>query len=189
MVEHTKITALDNGPYLVRGPVVLLDAEGNEFRRSEQSTVALCRCGGSTTKPFCDGTHSKIGFRAAQRAVREEGGRVIPTVALRYDVHDYESEGTDGAPGTVGAGSGRAVDGIRRSRRERAVQVIHDSPVHGAHTFLAQSLRPLGRLRCLAGSREREYRGHVRMPERLTPSKRSNVRLIQEVIPNNLSVH
>jgi CDGSH-type Zn-finger protein len=35
------------------------------------NTVALCRCGGSTTKPFSNGTHSKIGFRAAQRAVRQ----------------------------------------------------------------------------------------------------------------------
>jgi CDGSH-type Zn-finger protein len=50
---------------------LLVDAEGNEFR-AERATVALCRCGGSMTKPFCDGTHSKIGFRAAQRAVREE---------------------------------------------------------------------------------------------------------------------
>jgi CDGSH iron-sulfur domain-containing protein 3 len=70
MAERTKITVLDNGPYLVKGPVLLLDAEGNEFR-VERSTVALCRCGGSATKPFCDGTHSKIGFRAAQRAVRQ----------------------------------------------------------------------------------------------------------------------
>jgi CDGSH-type Zn-finger protein len=69
MAEQTKIAALDNGPYLVRGPVLLLDAAGNEFR-AERATVALCRCGGSATKPFCDGTHSKIGFRAAQRAVR-----------------------------------------------------------------------------------------------------------------------
>ena len=69
MAEHTKITALDNGPYLVKGPVLLLDAEGNEFR-AERSTVALCRCGRSMTKPFCDGTHSKIGFRVAQWAVR-----------------------------------------------------------------------------------------------------------------------
>ncbi len=70
MAERTKITALDDGPYLVKGPVLLLDAEGNEFR-VERATVALCRCGGSATKPFCDGTHSKIGFRAAQRAVQQ----------------------------------------------------------------------------------------------------------------------
>ena len=73
MAEQTKITTLDNGPYLVSGPVLLLDAEGNEFR-AERATVALCRCGESTTKPFCDGTHSRIGFRAAQRAIREEVG-------------------------------------------------------------------------------------------------------------------
>ena len=70
MAEQTKITALDKGPYLAKGPVLLLDAEGNEFR-VERATIALCRCGGSATKPFCGGTHSKIGFRAAQRAVRQ----------------------------------------------------------------------------------------------------------------------
>ena len=74
MTEKTKITALDDGPFLVRGPVVVVDAEGSEFP-SERATVALCRCGGSTKKPFCDGTHSKLGFRAAERAVREEGGQ------------------------------------------------------------------------------------------------------------------
>ncbi len=73
MAERTKITALDNGPYLVRGPIVITDADGNEFQ-TERETIALCRCGGSTTKPFCDGTHSKIGFQAAQRAVQEEVG-------------------------------------------------------------------------------------------------------------------
>ncbi len=71
MDEEVKITALDNGPYLVKGSVLILDADGNQFP-VERATVALCRCGGSTTKPFCDGTHSKIGFQAAQRAVREE---------------------------------------------------------------------------------------------------------------------
>jgi CDGSH-type Zn-finger protein len=73
VADETKITALDNGPYLVKGPMKVLDAEGNEFR-VERTTVALCRCGGSTTKPFCDGTHSKTGFQAAQRAVRGNGG-------------------------------------------------------------------------------------------------------------------
>ena len=73
MADEIKITALDNGPYLVKGPMKILDAEGNEFRAA-RTTVALCRCGGSTTKPFCDGTHSKAGFEAAQRAVRGNGG-------------------------------------------------------------------------------------------------------------------
>jgi CDGSH-type Zn-finger protein len=71
--ERTEIAALDNGPYLVKGPIVLLDAEGNEFI-TQRATVALCRCGGSQNKPFCDGTHSKVGFRVAERAVRAEQG-------------------------------------------------------------------------------------------------------------------
>jgi CDGSH-type Zn-finger protein len=73
VADETKITALDHGPYLVKGPMKILDAEGNEFR-VERTTVALCRCGGSTTKPFCDGTHSTTGFEAAQRALRGNGG-------------------------------------------------------------------------------------------------------------------
>ena len=62
------ITATSNGPYLVSGPITLLDAEGNT-RDLAKNTVALCRCGASTNKPFCDGTHSKIGFQAAELAV------------------------------------------------------------------------------------------------------------------------
>jgi CDGSH-type Zn-finger protein len=73
MAEETKITALDNGPYLVRGPVIITDAEGNQFY-TDRETIALCRCGGSQTKPFCDGTHSKVGFEAANRAVQEAEG-------------------------------------------------------------------------------------------------------------------
>jgi CDGSH-type Zn-finger protein len=73
MTEQTKITALDDGPYLVKGPIVLLDADSNEFF-TRRASVALCRCGGSQNKPFCDGTHSRVGFRAAERAVREVQG-------------------------------------------------------------------------------------------------------------------
>jgi len=69
--EGVTITPLENGPYLVKGPVVVRDADGVEYR-AERATIALCRCGGSTTKPFCDGTHSKIGFAAAERAVRQD---------------------------------------------------------------------------------------------------------------------
>ena len=66
---QTTIRVQENGPYLVRGPVRILDADGNEYT-VEKEVVALCRCGGSTTKPFCDGTHSRKGFDAAERAVR-----------------------------------------------------------------------------------------------------------------------
>jgi CDGSH-type Zn-finger protein len=68
------ITARQNGPYLVEGPIRLLDADGNEYDISAKKRVSLCRCGASTNKPFCDGTHSKLGFEAAERAVREAEG-------------------------------------------------------------------------------------------------------------------
>jgi 3-phenylpropionate/trans-cinnamate dioxygenase ferredoxin subunit len=47
--------------------VDLKDDGGNAYPAKDR--VALCRCGASTTKPFCDGTHSKIGFQAAETAV------------------------------------------------------------------------------------------------------------------------
>ena len=50
--------------------MLLTDAEGNEFS-TRKETIALCRCGASEGKPFCDGTHPRIGFRAAERAVGE----------------------------------------------------------------------------------------------------------------------
>jgi CDGSH-type Zn-finger protein len=72
--EPVVIKVRNNGPYKVTGPVTVIDADGNQYDLAEQGEViALCRCGGSTTKPFCDGTHSKLGFEAAERAVREAG--------------------------------------------------------------------------------------------------------------------
>ena len=60
---QTKITPYRNGPYLVRGPFTMVDQEGNEIE-VKRRVVALCRCGRSRTRPFCDGTHKAIGFRA-----------------------------------------------------------------------------------------------------------------------------
>ncbi len=70
MTETTRITTLDNGPFLVTGPVIITDAGGQAYH-SEREQIALCRCGGSTTKPFCDGAHSKLGFSAAEKAVQQ----------------------------------------------------------------------------------------------------------------------
>jgi 3-phenylpropionate/trans-cinnamate dioxygenase ferredoxin subunit len=61
------IKLAENGPLLVDGDFRLTDAAGNEIPVRKK---ALCRCGGSTIKPFCDGTHSKIGFEGAVAAVR-----------------------------------------------------------------------------------------------------------------------
>jgi uncharacterized Fe-S cluster protein YjdI len=58
--EPLELRASDNGPLLVRGGVRVLDAEGNLLYEGEKA--ALCRCGGSQNKPFCDGTHKTIGF-------------------------------------------------------------------------------------------------------------------------------
>jgi len=63
----TKITPYQDGPYLVRGPFTLVDQEGNEIE-VRRRVVALCRCGRSQMRPFCDGTHKAIGFQAPSGA-------------------------------------------------------------------------------------------------------------------------
>ncbi|MBA3382094.1 MAG: CDGSH iron-sulfur domain-containing protein [Actinobacteria bacterium] len=63
MTEVT-IKVRANGPLKVEGPVRVIDAEGNEFVLPEGSAIALCRCGRSRTKPFCDATHKRVGFVA-----------------------------------------------------------------------------------------------------------------------------
>ncbi len=60
------ITPNDNGPYRVVGPVQLVDAEGKVMR--SEGGFALCRCGGSNNKPFCDGSHRANGFESVVRA-------------------------------------------------------------------------------------------------------------------------
>jgi CDGSH-type Zn-finger protein len=67
-----KISIRPNGPYLVEGDVEVVDVNGNKVDTSTRPKIALCRCGASVTKPFCDGTHSKIGFQAAEAAVAQE---------------------------------------------------------------------------------------------------------------------
>jgi CDGSH-type Zn-finger protein len=67
-----KISCRPNGPYLVEGEVELFDPTGAPVDLGGRQRIALCRCGGSVTKPFCDGTHSKIGFQAAEAAVAQQ---------------------------------------------------------------------------------------------------------------------
>jgi len=58
-----------NGPLLVEGAVTILDSEGNPFPvNPDKPAVALCRCGQSANKPFCDGSHKTCGFESAESA-------------------------------------------------------------------------------------------------------------------------
>jgi CDGSH-type Zn-finger protein len=63
MDEDATITPYRDGPLLVRGPFRLSDQDGNEIEIGRR-TVALCRCGKSRMRPFCDGTHKIIRFSA-----------------------------------------------------------------------------------------------------------------------------
>lgn len=93
-----KITVRNNGPLavdLTTGDLELVDHEGNRIPLPEgKTTITLCRCGASTRKPFCDGTHSRIGFQGAA-AAREA-----------FDAQQGK------APGSTGGANG---DGTRQS--------------------------------------------------------------------------
>lgn len=67
-----QISVRKDGPYLIQGDLTelnLTDPEGNPYDLGGKNITALCRCGASVNKPFCDGQHSKIGFQAAEAAV------------------------------------------------------------------------------------------------------------------------
>jgi len=68
-MDPITITVRNNGSLFITGDqmaqVRLVDHEGNEISTEGRKALSLCRCGASTKKPFCDGTHSKIGFQGA----------------------------------------------------------------------------------------------------------------------------
>ena len=72
-----KITVKKNGSYRVEAPegtIEMVDADGTPYDLTGKTAFSLCRCGGSINKPFCDGTHSKIGFQGAELAVKKAEG-------------------------------------------------------------------------------------------------------------------
>jgi CDGSH-type Zn-finger protein len=69
-----KLTVAKNGPLRVSDPngeVELIDSGGKPVTPANPNSFSICRCGASAKKPFCDGTHSKIGFEKAAEAVPE----------------------------------------------------------------------------------------------------------------------
>ena len=67
-MAETSIKILDNGPIVVTGSYEVQDASGASFQVEAGKSVALCRCGHSANKPFCDGGHRKSGFESQVKA-------------------------------------------------------------------------------------------------------------------------
>jgi CDGSH-type Zn-finger protein len=67
-MANVTVKPLKNGPYEVTGGAKLLDDSGKEYTESGSDPIYLCRCGASKTKPFCDGSHKAIGFKAEETA-------------------------------------------------------------------------------------------------------------------------
>lgn len=59
-----KITVSNNGPLRMEGEIDLCDASGDKYDLAGRTAIALCRCGQSDNKPFCDGSHARVGFQS-----------------------------------------------------------------------------------------------------------------------------
>lgn len=60
----TKITVNNNGSLRIEGEFEIYDASGNKYDLAGRTVIGLCRCGQSSNKPFCDGTHARCGFES-----------------------------------------------------------------------------------------------------------------------------
>jgi len=110
--KKTSITPTPDGPYVVKD----LENFANQKGPIEtKETMALCRCGGSANKPFCDGTHAKIGFSSAKLEGRVEDKREN-YVGEKTTIHDNRG---------VCAHAGRCTDGLASVFRLKEEPWIH----------------------------------------------------------------
>lgn len=127
MSERPTIECKPNGPYLVRNLVDLRDSRGN--RIEAKPVVALCRCGGSANKPFCDGTHQKNGFSGANLSDRNTDKRESYR-ALGITIHDNRS---------ICAHAGRCTDGLASVFKYKSEPWI--DPVGGTVEEIIETIR------------------------------------------------
>jgi CDGSH-type Zn-finger protein len=71
-VPTVKITVRPNGPFRVEGPISLVDVNGNEWDLTGKPAISLCRCGMSSKRPFCDGTHGREGWKCEATPIPTE---------------------------------------------------------------------------------------------------------------------
>lgn len=131
-----------DGPYLVRGPITLRDQYGREIEAGRR-TVALCRCGKSRLRPFCDGSHHLIRFRAPSGRETRDADRPPPRRPIAGaapadrtpSTHHGDADGTEGALAAVD----RDLDRLRR----RLVAISQDGLAPGARAAVADASRSL----------------------------------------------
>ena len=63
-----KVTVTNNGPLRLEGEFAICDISGKEFGLAGRTAISLCRCGHSENKPFCDGSHKRVGFQSEVQA-------------------------------------------------------------------------------------------------------------------------
>jgi CDGSH-type Zn-finger protein len=127
--ERPSIKPVPDGPYLVKNLQRLSNRKG---AIEALATVALCRCGGSDNKPFCDGTHARIGFssvklegRVADKREDYEGEKV--TIHDNRGVCAHAGRCTDGLPGVFRLKQEPWID-PREAPAEEIVQTIRKCP-------------------------------------------------------------
>jgi CDGSH-type Zn-finger protein len=67
-MSEFKVTVKNNGPLRLEGTITILDESGKEWGLAGRTAVSLCRCGQSAKKPFCDGSHNRVGFSSTCEA-------------------------------------------------------------------------------------------------------------------------
>ena len=67
-MSDVKVSVRNNGPLRIEGDITILDADGNAFGLAGRTVIALCRCGHSKNRPYCDGAHKECGFAAVDVA-------------------------------------------------------------------------------------------------------------------------
>ena len=67
-MSETKVTVRNNGPLRMEGEFTVCDQDGKPFGLAGRTVISFCRCGHSENKPFCDGSHGRIGFQSEVQA-------------------------------------------------------------------------------------------------------------------------
>ncbi len=124
------ITPSPNGPYIVRNLQKLQNSKREKL--DTQPAIALCRCGGSANKPFCDGTHAKIGFSDAKLEGRVEDKR-DNYVGAEVTIHDnrgicaHAGRCTDGLPKVFRLGKEPWID-LTEATAEEIIAIVKQCP-------------------------------------------------------------